>query len=456
MNALELTAVLGTVGILILVTLHCFCLRDFSRGRLEELCLKKGEPERFSRILQNHDRHLLLSEVVLLVLLLTAAVTANELFLLHGAELVQLQPVFGGKTTTFWPMLLMAGNVFALLIVATFFLVALPWTLARVIGELWLYHTLPVFSGIYWLLSPIWFLVFRLDRIVHRVFELPEPDSDAATHMLTDELLSVVNESRREGIIQSTASNMIHRVIDLQNEDVASIMTPRTDMVTIDADVPLSEAVSVVLESGFSRMPVIRDGIDDIVGILYARDLLSYSTSAVDSDESGAGLVSQQTASDLAREVLYAPESQGIGDLLDAMRVKKVHMAIIVDEYSGVSGVVTMEDILEEIVGDISDEYDKLDDTLWKKHSDGVTEVDARYHLDDLNEEFSYGFPEDEEFDTIGGFALSCFGRIPAVGEEQAWNSLKLIILEADQRSVLKVRIEGYGNTRESRRAASE
>lgn len=456
MNAFELVGVFGTVGILILMTLHCFCLRDFSRGRLEELCLNKGEPERFSRILQNHDRHLLLSEVILLVLLVTFAITANELFLLHGAELVQLEPMFSEQKPTLWPILLSAGNIAALLIAATFFLVALPWTLARVIGELWLYHTLPVFNGVYWLLSPIWYLVIRLDRIIHRVFELPEPDSEAATHMLTDELLSVVNESQREGIIQTTASNMIHRVIDLQNEDVASIMTPRTDMVTIDADVPLSEAMSVVLESGFSRMPVIRDGIDDIVGILYARDLLSHATSTVDPEIKAPEEHQQRTAADIAREVLYAPESQGIGDLLDAMRTEKVHMAIIVDEYSGVSGVVTMEDILEEIVGDISDEYDKQDDTLWKKASDGITEVDARYHLDDLNQEYSYGFPEDEEFDTIGGFALSCFGRIPSAGEEHIWNSLKLVVLEADQRSVLKVRIEGYGDTRESRRAASE
>ena len=460
MNALDVTAAFIAVGILILVTLHCFCLRDFSRGRLEELCVKRGEPERFSKILQNHDRYLLLSEVVLLVLLVSAAIAANELFFLHGAKLLQTGAQLNESSTNAWSILLTVANVAAVLVAASFFLVALPWTLARVIGELWLYHTLPLFNGIYWLLSPIWFLVFRLDRIIHRIFELPEPDSEAATHMLTEELLSVVHESQREGIIQSTASNMIHRVIDLQNEDVASIMTPRTDMVTIEADVPLADAMNVVLESGFSRMPVIREGIDDIVGILYARDLLSHATASVASDDQGAnaaaGSAAEQCAADIAREVLYAPESQGIGDLLDSMRVKKVHMAIIVDEYSGVSGVVTMEDILEEIVGDISDEYDKQDDTLWIKHTDGITEVDARYHLDDLNEAYSYGFPEDEEFDTIAGFALSCFGRIPAVGDEQTWNNLKLVILEADQRSVLKVRIEGYGDSRESRRAASE
>lgn len=457
MNMWDLFGILVTVTILILVTLHCFCLRDFSRSRLEELCLKKGKPDRFSRILQNHDRHLLLSEVVLLVLLLTSAVTANELFLLHGANIVQVQQLVGDATSVS-AVLITVGNLIAILIAAAFLLVALPWTLARVIGESWLYHSLPIFSPVYWLLSPVWFITFRLDRIIHRVFELPEPDSEAATHMLTEELLSVVNESHREGIIQTTASNMIHRVVDLQNEDVASIMTPRTDMVTIEADVPLHEAMQVVLESGFSRMPVIREGIDDIVGILYARDLLSCATASRNDggDENGNTDTAEQSAESIAREALYAPESQGIGDLLDAMRSKKVHMAIVVDEYSGVSGLVTMEDILEEIVGDISDEYDKQDDTLWKKHSDGVTEVDARYHLDDLNAEFSYGFPEDEEFDTIGGFALCCFGRIPEVGEVHVWNNLKLHILEADERSVSKIRIEGYGDTRESRRAASE
>lgn len=456
MNALELTGVLCAIGVLILLTLHCFCLRDFSRSRLEELCEKMGNPQRFSRILQNHDRHLLLSEVVLLVLMIVAVVSASEMFLFHGSELVPLKKVPDGGIDSWWPTLLTAGNVIALLMAVVFLLVAIPWTLARVIGERWLYHTLPVFNGMYWLLSPVWFVVFRLDRIIHRVFELPEPDSEAATHMLTEELLSVVNESQREGIIQTTASNMIHRVIDLEKEDVASIMTPRTDMQTIEADVPLSEAMSQVLESGFSRMPVIREGIDDIVGILYARDLLSHAMPSGKSDDSASDVLQQQTAADIAREVLYAPESQGIGDLLEAMRSKKVHMAIVVDEYSGVSGVVTMEDILEEIVGDISDEYDKQDDTLWKTRTDGVTEVDARYHLDDLNEEYSYGFPEDEEFDTIGGFALSCFGRIPSVGETHNWNQLKLIVLEADERSVSKIRIEGYGDTRESRRAASE
>jgi len=207
-------------------------------------------------------------------------------------------------------------------------------------------------------------------------------------------------------------------------------------MITIDADLSLTKAYHEMVDSGCSRVPVIRDGIDDIVGILYARDLLAYAIEDQDS-------LNARTVADIARDVLYAPESQGIGDLLESMRVKKVHMAIVVDEYSGVSGLVTLEDIIEEIVGGISDEYDVKDESLWKHHVDGRTEVDARYHLDDLNEEFGYEFPEDEEFDTIGGFFVSCFGRIPVVGEEHFWKKLKLKVLEADERRLIKVRIEG-------------
>ena len=132
-------------------------------------------------------------------------------------------------------------------------------------------------------------------------------------------------------------------------------------------------------------------------------------------------------------------------------------MAVIVDEYSGVSGLVTLEDILEEIVGEISDEYDSEDSALWKEHHDGRTDVDARFHLDDLNEEFGYGFPEDEEFDTIGGFVLSCFGRIPSVGEEHFWQNLKLTVLDADERHLIRIRIDGdtSASAHESRRSAS-
>ena len=425
-GALTLAGGLLTVVLIFGLTLLCFSLRDFSRSRLEVVCKDRGQPRRFGEILQSYEKALLLSELQLLLLLLVTTYTLSDTSYFGDLSFPQ-QPTLA--TVTMW-----LSQVVAVLITTGFLLVVLPWTLSRVVGEKFLYSMWPIYRLICKLFAPIWQFSLQLDRIVHRVFGLPEPDSDAAASLLTEELLSVVDESRREGVIHSHASTMIHRVVDLQTEDVAAIMTPRTDMVTVDADIPLYQAYCEILDNGFSRVPVIRDGIDDIVGILYARDLMACGINDVENDI--------RTTKDVAREVLYAPESQGIGDLLESMRAQKVHMAIVVDEYSGVSGLVTLEDILEEIVGDISDEYDTTDESLWKRHKDGCTEVDARFHLDDLNEEFGYEFPEDEDFDTIGGFALSCFGRIPNKGDEHFWKELKLTVLDADERQLKRVRIE--------------
>lgn len=417
-----------SVGLVIFgLALLCFSLRDFSRSRLEEVCRGHGQENRFGLILRSYEKCLLLSELLLLLLLVSAGWKAagNQYFEALSYPVEPSWPAIAEWAVQGVALMLAIGTVFAVL----------PWTLSRVIGEAFLYRTWPIMNIAYRLLSPVWQTSIRLDRIVHRVFGVPERDSETAASLLTEELLTVVDESRREGVIQSNASTMIHRVVDLQTEDVAAIMTPRTEMVTINAEVTLRKALPEMIANGFSRVPVIRDGIDDIAGILYARDLLTHVADLDDEKAISVG--------DIARDALYAPESQGIGDLLEAMRQQKVHMAIIVDEYSGVSGLVTLEDILEEIVGDISDEYDQKDQSLWRHHAEGRTEVDARFHLDDLNEEFGYSFPEDEEFDTIGGFVMSCCGRIPAEGYEHFWGDLKLTVLEADERHIVKVRIEG-------------
>lgn len=420
--------VAGAAAIVLLMTL-CFSLRDFSRSRLEQICKARRKVRRFGDILQSYERSLLLVDMLLLILLVLLSFQATQstyfdIFRYPAAPTIWSVAAWSGR--------LISGTAALLLLCVVF-----PWTVSRVRGEMVLYRSWPLMKLFGKLTWPIWRFVSHLDRIVHRVFAEPEPDSDEVTSLLTDELLTVVDESRREGVIHSNASTMIHRVVDLQKEDVAAIMTPRTDMVTIDADLTVAQALLEMLQNGFSRVPVIRDGVDDIVGILYARDLLAHATAE------GSEIAQQQKVHEIARDVLYAPESQGIGDLLEAMRQQKVHMAIVVDEYSGVSGLVTLEDILEEIVGEISDEYDAEDENLLKEHSEGRTEVDARYHLDDLNEEFGFAFPEDEEFDTIGGFVLSCFGRIPAPGETHFWKNLKLTVVEADERHITRIRIEG-------------
>ena len=431
MIGLQISLVVVAGATVFLLTMLCFSLRDFSRSRLERICKRHKRLDRFGDILQAHEKSLLICETALLVLVVTLTWRSTQ---------SSYFDIFDFPATADLPMVLAwIGRLVAGVIFVSLSFVILPWTVSRVRGEALLFRIWPVLRFAGQILSPVWRFAVHLDRIVHRIFAMPEPNSDEVASLLTEERLTVVDESRREGVIESNASTMIHRVVDLQSEDVAAIMTPRTDMVTIAAETSVNAALTELLENGFSRVPVIRDGIDDIVGILYARDLLAFAADR--------GRDEKQTVRDLARDVLYAPESQGIGDLLEAMRQQKVHMAIIVDEYSGVSGLVTLEDILEEIVGEISDEYDSEDNTLWKEHVDGRTVVDARFHLDDLNDEFGYGFPEDEEYDTIGGFILSCFGRIPTAGEEYFWKNLKLTVVEADARRLVKVQIEGETRT---------
>ncbi|MCA8989576.1 MAG: CBS domain-containing protein, partial [Planctomycetaceae bacterium] len=144
----------------------------------------------------------------------------------------------------------------------------------------------------------------------------------------------------------------------------------------------------------------------------------------------------------ILREPLYVPESTGIEALLERMRIEHVHMAIVLDEYGGVVGLVTMEDILEEIVGDIEDEYDKEQEEEILQISPGTVDVDARVHIDDLNEKFAFALPEDEDYETIGGFVFTQLGKIPVQGESLTWQNLRLTILEADKRKLIKLRIE--------------
>ena len=423
--------------LLMVVPLLCFSLRDFSRSALEEVCQQRSNPDRFGRILKDYERALLICELLLVMLMVFTCVAFASS---PAFDLFRFPRQPDVSSASMW-LARIAGAIFLL----SFLLVAVPWTISRVRGEVFLFCLWPALEFLAFVLQPVWIMVMGLDRIVHRIFGLPEPDSTAATHLLTDELRAVVDEGHREGILQRNASRMIHRVVDLQSEDVAAIMTPRTDMVTIPADTFLRAALHLMVEQGYSRVPVVGRTVDDVVGILYARDLLAASVSLHSEMEI-------RTVDSIAREVLYVPESQGIETLLEKMQQQKVHMAIVVDEYSGVSGLVTLEDIVEEIVGDIEDEYDEEEKLMIAAENDGSTLVDARFHIDDLNRELNLDLPEDEDFDTVGGFLMSVQGHIPAQGDIIETHGLAFEILEADERQLKRIRVSRLASTSTSGR----
>ncbi len=401
----------------------CYALTDYAYSRLEELCQRKGVVERFQEILRKQELALLGMQVLqtLSTLGLSIAVVAWI-----GI------PVEAGA----WALTRCIGQYTVSLAITVLVADLLPWTVARVASEPFLYRFWPIMSAWLWLLQPVLYFVRQADRYAHRMRGRGDPETDDAA-VIGEEIRTVVDEGRREGLLEQDAGKMIERVMEFQDEDVAAIMTPRIDMACIHVDASLEDARKELIESGHSRVPVISDSTDDILGILYAKDLLR----ALEPRRSPQEPI--PVLRDIIRDPLYIPNTTPIPKLLDLMRRQHVQIAIVNDEYGGVAGLVTMEDIIEEIVGEIADEYDdEQQPEEITMVSESVADVDARVHLDDLNARFEYRLPEDQEFDTIGGFVFSVMGRVPTVGEVAEWKDLRFTVLAADRRKILRLRIE--------------
>jgi CBS domain containing-hemolysin-like protein len=209
---------------------------------------------------------------------------------------------------------------------------------------------------------------------------------------------------------------MIHSVFALGDTIAREVMVPRTDMLWIDEDATVRQALGVALKSGFSRLPLIGENVDDVLGIVYLKDM-------VKATEAGRGDLAK--AGDIARGATFVPESKPVDDLLSEMQSQRVHMAIIVDEYGGTAGLVTIEDILEEIVGEITDEYDVERPPV--EHLDGgAVRVTARLPVEDLGELFDIELPGDE-VETVGGLLAQALGRVPIPGSHATVDGLRLI-----------------------------
>jgi CBS domain containing-hemolysin-like protein len=416
--ALPAAAGVGLVGCLV-CSLAAHSLRDFSRSRLAELCDRRGNPGRFGEILRRHETAFLACD--------GAALIALVAFLAAALARLELPSGSPGRS---WPAVV--GWSAALLLAAVLCRLVLPWTLSRVAGETFLYRVWPAIRVAEILLSPLMFLARRLDRLFHRVAGRPEPGTGAAA-AISEEILSVVDEGRREGVLEIEAGTMIQRVIELQDEDIAAVMTPRTEMVTIRADATIEDARRKFIEVGHSRVPIVGENVDDVVGILYAKDLLT----SLDGDGSRG-----RPIRDLVRDPLYVPLTTGVDTVLETMKRERVHLAIVVDEYGGVAGLVTLEDVLEEIVGDIVDEYDPAEETGVVRLTPTSFDAEGWVHLDDLNEQFSLDLPEEEDFDTLAGFVVNELARVPEAGEQFTWRNLRLTVTDADRRKVNRVRVE--------------
>jgi len=245
------------------------------------------------------------------------------------------------------------------------------------------------------------------------------------------------------GELQTAEEEMLYKVFDFASKEVSTVMVPRPDVVAISADLPPDEALATVVESPYTRYPVYRNSLDEIIGILHVRDLFAAM------HDLGIAAVRLEA---IARPAFVVPETKDLAALLADFRREKQHMAIVVDEYGGVDGIVTLEDLLEEIVGEIEDEFD-LPDTSVERIDENRIRIDGSYTIDDFNEAFGTGLEQDG-YHTMAGLVFSALGRAPEVGDTMAVDGVRLTVIEIEGSRILRIEVE-FGIDERSERAGS-
>ncbi len=248
---------------------------------------------------------------------------------------------------------------------------------------------------------------------------------------LEEEIQSLIDEGEQQGLITEDEGEMIQSIFSFRDKVAREIMVPRIDAVCISKTAKVSELIDLIVDKGHSRIPVYEDNIDNIIGILHAKDLLPFWGQ------------DNFDWTKILRHPYFVPETKKISEILRDLRNKKSHMAVVVDEYGGTSGILTMEDIIEEIIGEIQDEYDYDDKRLVKVDDDTII-ADARVDIEDVMEFFNEEVPEGK-FETIGGFIISLLGRVPEVNEVIRFNDLEMLVEAADDRRVRRVRVRRVG-----------
>lgn len=249
-----------------------------------------------------------------------------------------------------------------------------------------------------------------------------------------EEIMMMVDAGNEKGVIDESEKQMIFNIFDFDDKTAGDVMTHRTDIVGIEVSEPMSEVISLVIAEGYSRIPVFEDNLDNIIGTIYVKDLLPLI---------GRGDVDSMKTTETMRPTLYIPESVPCRELFTMMRDQKIQMAVVVDEYGGTAGIVTLEDLIESIVGNIQDEYDEEEEEF-QKIDDDTYLIDGTASLDDFYRVLAMGESEDTEYDTVGGLIMDLLGRIPDKGETPSveYTGWKLTVLEALERRIVKVRAE--------------
>ncbi len=251
-------------------------------------------------------------------------------------------------------------------------------------------------------------------------------------YVTEEELMTLLSVSEEQGVIEEEEREMIHGIIEIGDKSVREVMVPRTDITAIDRSASLDEIVKVFMQHKHTRLPVYDGDLDHMVGLLHIKDLMLHFARGA----------KQFDIDRMMRRLEFTPETRKVDELLHDMQAKKVHMVIVVDEYGGTAGLVTLEDLLEEIVGEIRDEYDVAEEEPLRLVSETEALVDARFPMGELNERLNLGIEESNEYDSVGGYVVTQLGRIPDAGESFEGGGMRWTVDEVNGRRIVRVRLK--------------
>jgi putative hemolysin len=419
-------------------------LRDLSRTTLEEIATIRKNPggqARVGKILDDVEGHA--AAVAFPRVVCHLVVTVALVMWLRG--MIKPSATDGERTLgADWYLEVVLGVALSSFLLWIFGTV-LPNAVAKHAGESVVYTWSPVLRVAYMLASPFRPIVRLIDEAVKRLAGKANLDESEA---IQDELLSVVEDAQEEGKFDEVERDMIEAVVKFRDRTVAQVMTPRTEIEAMALSNDLGEVTKAIRTIGHSRIPVFEGDLDHVVGIFYVKDLMRWL--AGDSGGSSRGGKTFDLRA-LSRPALFVPETKTIRELLPELLAKRVHIAMVADEYGGTAGLVTIEDIIEEVFGDIQDEYEQPEPETQEVRIDAIersAEVDGRSYIEDVNAHLrgiGLEIPVSEEYDTVGGFVTVTLGRIPTRGESFAQDGATFTVLAAEPTRVARVRVEAIG-----------
>jgi CBS domain containing-hemolysin-like protein len=406
------TLIVVTLGSLLFSTLT-YALRDLPRIRLAEFLERKAR-QRWLDVTADNIDDLVFVTAVWRMLFNTAIVVFSLVIVERGV---------GDRVIAYALAALLAGAI------TLIFSVALPHSLAAYAAAEIVGSCAELLYGMRIVMTPITAVMHRIDEVVRSATGASETPEAA---QIEQEIMSVVEEGEKEGVVDAQERNMIESVIEFRDTTAGQIMTPRTQIVAISLDSSLEHVRQTIEESGHSRIPVYNGTLDQIVGVLYARDLLRF--------------LGQTTfkfdLKTIMRAPLFVPESKPSRELLRDFRLQKIHIALVSDEYGGTAGLVTIEDILEQIVGSISDEHEPIEPATFRRISETTSDADGQIEIDELNRLTGLNLPEDAGSTTLGGYISTTLGKIPEVGTIFEHGGAKFTVTDAEPQRIKRVKIE--------------